>query len=769
MHSFLPRLDNLRDTVLQGDAHIATDPCRIVFDLLEQLGLPVLVTNRETGVVVFGNGALLRLTGLFMEGIAGKTGSALFGESSKSVELAHEFSPDENCSPVERQFVRSDGVEITIHITRQPVMLPVTHGPHTLWLIENVTEQISAFRHLERLARLDPLTGLANRTTLTKQLNGFLTSKRPLALISIDLDGFKAVNDRHGHNVGDAVLVDVASRLQACLDNPDDLAARFGGDEFAVLISGADAGARACRVAQAIVTASETPFNPAKCAVGVGASIGIAVSTGETGTADDLRHRADLALYRAKHRGKGTFYIYDPSMQTAAFSSIGIDQPDPVKTSSQLSIWPRRTRSLDACKDARRTFVGIASIDRFSLLRQRIGYVMSNALMKRLAERVQTSIPTAEIGRIGRTTVEFGFSSESVQTAEQSLALAIKVIEQPFEIDGYTFDLSATIGAGMGCDAVIDDQLLDAAAAALGEAETARIKVRIFEEDPASEAVFDELILIQDLRMALTKDQLTLYYQPKLNARTESICSVEALLRWFHPTLGQVPTDKLIALAEATGAIHAVTRWTIIRAIEDQKALTASGHPLRVDVNISGVLLPDDAFADWALAQLADCDGMIGFEITETAVIDDPALAIANLERFAQAGIPIAIDDYGSGLSSLAYLKQLPANELKIDRMFVSGLTESHRDPLLVRSSIDLAHALEMVVTAEGVDDAMSLSLLRIMGCDQIQGYLISPPLPLDGLKEFLDEANYGDRLATMPNLISGWNPTISAATGEQG
>ena len=140
--------------------------------------------------------------------------------------------------------------------------------------------------------------------------------------------------------------------------------------------------------------------------------------------------------------------------------------------------------------------------------------------------------------------------------------------------------------------------------------------------------------------------------------------------------------------------------------------------------------------------------GRIGFEITETAVIGDPDAALANLRDFTQAGIRIAIDDYGSGLSSLAYLKQLPAHELKIDRLFVSGLTDSHRDPLLVRSSIDLAHALEMEVTAEGVDDAMSLSLLRVMGCDLLQGYFISPPLPLDGLTSFLDDASQAERLS---------------------
>jgi EAL domain-containing protein (putative c-di-GMP-specific phosphodiesterase class I) len=179
-------------------------------------------------------------------------------------------------------------------------------------------------------------------------------------------------------------------------------------------------------------------------------------------------------------------------------------------------------------------------------------------------------------------------------------------------------------------------------------------------------------------------------------------------------------------------------------------------------VNISGQLLADREFAQGALALVRESAGQIGFEITETAVIKDPDAALANLREFSAAGIRIAIDDYGSGLSSLAYLKQLPAHELKIDRMFISGLSDSHRDPLLVRSSIDLAHALEMEVTAEGVDDPVSLALLRIMGCDLLQGYHISPPVPLAELQLFLsDEARHAE-IANPPLGLGNWNEAVT-------
>src|SRR5206468_3433360 len=186
------------------------------------------------------------------------------------------------------------------------------------------------------------------------------------------------------------------------------------------------------------------------------------------------------------------------------------------------------------------------------------------------------------------------------------------------------------------------------------------------------------------------------------------------------------------------GEMRRLTELVIRQTIVEQASLAACGHSMTFNVNISARVLPDRDFAEWALATVSAASGPIGFEITETAMIADPEGALRNLHLFADAGIKIAIDDYGAGLSSLAYLKQLPAHELKIDRMFVSGLIDSHRDPLLVRSSIDLAHALDMEVTAEGVDDPMVLSLLRVMGCDLIQGYLISPPMAIEALELFL-------------------------------
>ncbi|MGR6327544.1 EAL domain-containing protein [Sphingomonas sp. XXL09] len=249
--------------------------------------------------------------------------------------------------------------------------------------------------------------------------------------------------------------------------------------------------------------------------------------------------------------------------------------------------------------------------------------------------------------------------------------------------------------------------------------------------------------MARELDRAIDKDELVLAYQPKVHVRRQEITSAEALVRWRHPERGMVMPNDFIPIAEQCQLIDRMTLWTIRRAIADQQELARRGHHLRLFINISGQLLADAAFVEEACRLVGSSDANLGFEITETSVIRDPASAIANLQRFADYGITIAIDDYGAGLSSLAYLKQLPARELKIDKLFVTQLTSSNRDPLIVRSTIDLAHALEMEVVAEGVETHAALALLTVMGCDMVQGYLISRPVALEALITYLDDGSH--------------------------
>lgn len=251
--------------------------------------------------------------------------------------------------------------------------------------------------------------------------------------------------------------------------------------------------------------------------------------------------------------------------------------------------------------------------------------------------------------------------------------------------------------------------------------------------------------LMSRMLAALRNGDMTLHYQPKLHLRSGEVRAAEALCRWVDADRGAISVDAFIAMAEETGHIRALTEWVIERAITDQAALEGRGHRLSVAVNISAALLGDAQFAAWALAKVGPTRGKITFEVTETAVINDPERAMANVQTWADAGIQIAIDDYGAGLSSLAYLKSLPATELKIDRTLVGDVANNGKDALLVKSTVDLAHGLGLEVTAEGVETPAALAALKLVGCDWAQGYLLSKPLPLQDLEAFLNNFAVGE------------------------
>lgn len=260
---------------------------------------------------------------------------------------------------------------------------------------------------------------------------------------------------------------------------------------------------------------------------------------------------------------------------------------------------------------------------------------------------------------------------------------------------------------------------------------------------PAGNGQIENLALLQELQTAIDCDRLALEYQPKLDLRGETILSAEALLRWHRLDGTLAHTGDLIELVEKTSMIEDLTMWVVGQAISDSEKYLDAGFSLCVFVNISAGLLSNRAFVERLIAAVKETDALIGIEITETAVIAKPDKAIANLQLLAAEGVVVAIDDFGVGLSSLEYLQQLPASELKIDRNFIAKLSSSNRNPLIVKATIDLAHALEMKVTAEGVDDPLSLSLLRVMGCDMAQGYLISRPLSLPEMLEYLKSGPY--------------------------
>ena len=249
--------------------------------------------------------------------------------------------------------------------------------------------------------------------------------------------------------------------------------------------------------------------------------------------------------------------------------------------------------------------------------------------------------------------------------------------------------------------------------------------------------------LMDEFQRDLRADRLTLVYQPQLHLRSRDVDSAEVLLRWHSDRLGPVSPSSFIPMLEESGDIANLTQWVVEGALRAHARLAEAGHSVRLAVNLSATLAADRAFTDELLRLLEPTPDAVSLELTESAIFDDPEQAILSLGRFAEAGIRLAIDDYGTGMSSLSYIQRLPLHELKIDRMFIAKLTQSHRDPLLVRSTIELAHALEFDVVAEGVEDMETLALLSVMGCDKAQGYAIAQPLELDVFQSFMTDRRW--------------------------
>ena len=226
-----------------------------------------------------------------------------------------------------------------------------------------------------------------------------------------------------------------------------------------------------------------------------------------------------------------------------------------------------------------------------------------------------------------------------------------------------------------------------------------------------------------------------LHYQPKVGAADGTVTSVEALVRWQHPTRGLLPPGAFVPAAESTELIIGLTDWVVDRACAQAAAWRRQGMALPIAVNVSARCLRDHEFADRMLAALQRHDvtsDLITIEITETAVISDPERAAATLRRLAERGMGVAIDDFGVGYTSLAHLDHLPISELKIDREFVSHMTRGTDGGAVVRAVVSLGHGLGMTVVAEGVEDDATLALLAEIGCDIAQGYAIARPAPAE-------------------------------------
>ena len=373
-------------------------------------------------------------------------------------------------------------------------------------------------------------------------------------------------------------------------------------------------------------------------------------------------------------------------------------------------------------------------LDRFKHVNDTLGHHMGDLLLREVADRLHRALQRRSdtVARLGGDEFAVLLPTEGVEGARRVARKIVEVLSEPLTIEGHLVDVGASTGIAAypehGEDA---DTLMRRADVAMYSAKRAGTGFEVYDSR------FDQntparLSLLGELRQAVEHDQLQLVYQPKISLGGKGATAAEALLRWEHPERGLILPESFVPFAEQTGYIKAVTRWVLDNVFRQCAAWRGRGLDLRVSINISARDLHNPDFPR-TLAELARAHKLnpesVSLEVTESAVMVDPAHALAILERLHAMGVGLAIDDFGTGYSSLAYLKRLPVDELKIDKSFVIGLTRDPDDAAIVRATIDLAHHMGLTVTAEGVEDAAVLQTLRRLGCDRAQGHHVSPPL----------------------------------------
>src|SRR5581483_10995719 len=398
---------------------------------------------------------------------------------------------------------------------------------------------------------------------------------------------------------------------------------------------------------------------------------------------------------------------------------------------------------LSAQRGDRRTALLLLDLDRFKEVNDTLGHAAGDRLLQEIGRRLQSVLRKSDtVARLGGD--EFAILLTPVQRSEGAAIVAAKVLEvlsAPIVLQDRPIRIDGSIGIALcpehGGDA---ETLLRHADVAMYAAKQAHEGYVRYDPKMDSETA-GRLMLASDLGQAVALDQLMLEFQPRLDLASGQPDGMEALVRWRHPELGIVPPDQFIPLAEQTGSIRQLSRWVLDAAFRHRETLSVRGVELPVAVNLSMLDLHDPLLTSY-MGQLMErwkpAKGQLVVEITESAMMSNPAIAQATLAGLRTLGARISIDDFGTGYSSLSYLRQLAVDELKIDRSFVQRMASSAKDRAIVQATIDLGHALGAYVIAEGVEDEETLDLLRRLGCDSAQGYHISRPMAIGDLERWV-------------------------------
>ena len=392
--------------------------------------------------------------------------------------------------------------------------------------------------------------------------------------------------------------------------------------------------------------------------------------------------------------------------------------------------------SLGQALSAPQASIGVAVINvhRFRHINEHLGYAVGDAVLRTIAARLLGTHDLAS--RVARLAADQFAAFTPLQADESAQNWGLQLLTRlsdPIVVQSQPIDINATLGLAVAPhDATVADELLRCADLALDRARRDKRSFALYEPS-LNPAARDQLSLLGELRSAVEHDELRLYFQPKIELASGRVAGAEVLLRWAHPTRGLLGPGDFISFAEKTGFIRQITRWTLEHAVAQGAEWYREGMALPLAINVTVDDINDPQFhlrVANSIARNRLPPPLLTLEVTESGFINDTTSALAMLDALATLGVSLSIDDFGTGYSSLSHLARMPVHEVKIDRSFVLGLESDPDFAAVVRSAIDMGHALGLKVVAEGIETESSAMRLRNLGCDVAQGYLYAKPMP---------------------------------------
>src|SRR3954462_13084868 len=464
----------------------------------------------------------------------------------------------------------------------------------------------------------------------------------------------------------------------------------------------------------------------------------------------------DLQLIPVDDAGEITHwvaFIRDVTSVKSQFSRLRPQANHDARTGrpNRTMLFDRLDRAIDEARRAKGSMaLLLMDLDRFKEVNDTFGHHFGDVLLKGVAFRLRNQLHVDDtVARLGGDEFAIVLTSALDTNAVAMTARRIlNSLQQPFVVEGQVLEVGASIGIALypqhGSDA---RTLMRRADVAMYATKQSNAGFTFHERDEQESRVPDQLSLVVEMRTAIERNEFELYYQPKRHLRSGLITRVEVLVRWNHPRRGLLMPVSFVPIAERTGLIKPMTDWILDKALQQCREWQDAGAPIHVAVNVSAKSLLEETLPSKVQSLLDKWNvdpRFLKIEITESSIMADPAHALAIMSMLQSMGVRLSVDDFGTGYSSLTHLRELPIDEIKIDKSFVMGMITSDADAAIVRTVIDLAHNLGKQVCAEGVEDLETLQCLEEMGCDLAQGYFISHPVPAATLMAWLTENSWG-------------------------